>query len=389
MKKHPDYILWLPSWYPTEITPSNGDFIQRHALAVSLYTRIIILFVQKDDRLKIGQSKFEMIDEGNKISIIGYYGTTGRTDIIEKLLSFWQYRKLQKKLFSIITEKYGLPQILHVHIAMNAGLLALYVKKNYKIPYFITENWTGYYAQSTPNIYPENWLLNKLRKKIFKEADLFLPVTKNLGEIINANFVQVKYQVIPNVVNTDLFFYKPVEIPVFRFVHASYLNYQKNPEGMIDAAIALARINYTFELHLIGRMDLALQKKCKIANVLDKQVFFHDAVSYEQIAIAMQQSSAFLLFSRFENLPCVILEALCCGLPVISSNVGGIVEVIDESNGIIVESENNNALINAMKCMMDDYTKYNRESIAISAANLFNYQKVGGMYNALYKGIIS
>ncbi len=385
MKKNPDYILWLPSWYPTAITPTNGDFIQRHAQAVALFTRVIILFVQKDGNLKVGQSKIELNEEGNIISVIAYYGTTGRSNTIEKLISFWQYKKLQKKLFSIIVAKYGMPQMLHVHIAMNAGLLALYVKKKFKIPYFITENWTGYYAQSIPNIYQENWLLNKLRKKVFKEVALFLPVTQNLGETIHANFVHVNYKVVPNVVNTELFNYKQVDKPIFRFVHASYLNYQKNPEGMIKAAIALAGMNYSFELHLIGRIDVALQNKCKIANVLDKHIFLHDAVSYEQIAIAMQQSSAFLLFSRFENLPCVILEALCCGLPVISSNVGGIAEVINESNGILVESEDIHSLINAMKYMMDDYTKYNLESIALQAANLFSYQKVGEMYNAFYK----
>ena len=389
MKDNPDYILWLPSWYPTEITPSNGDFIQRHAAATSLFRKIIILFVQKDERLEYGNTRLEVKEEGNLITMIGYYGAGGNSGIIDKFRSFRQYRKLQKKMFAGILGKYGKPLLVHVHIAMNAGLLALYLKRKYQIPFLLTENWTGYYEQAVPNIHQENWILNQFRKQIFKETEMFLPVTNNLAETVNSNFQNVKFEVVPNVVDTSLFFYTPVEVPVFRFIHASYLNYQKNPEGMIEAAIALKQQGYSFELHLIGNMDESLMNNCDEAGILDKEVFFFEAVSYDQVAERMQQASAFLLFSRFENLPCVILEALCCGLPVISSNVGGIAEVINESNGILLESEDVSALTAAMKNMMDTYSEYKREKISENASKLFSYRKVGSMYNAVYERLLT
>jgi glycosyltransferase involved in cell wall biosynthesis len=45
-----------------------------------------------------------------------------------------------------------------------------------------------------------------------------------------------------------------------------------------------------------------------------------------------KKADAFILFSRHENFPCVVIEALCCGLPVVASNVGGIAEAVDETN---------------------------------------------------------
>jgi glycosyltransferase involved in cell wall biosynthesis len=389
LKENTDYILWLPSWYPTEITPSNGDFIQRHAAATSLFRKIIILFVQKDERLKHGKTRLEVKEEGDFITLIGYYGASGNSGFIDKFRSFRQYRSLQKKMFAGIVGKYGKPLLVHVHIAMNAGLLALHLKKKYQIPFLLTENWTGYYRQSVPNIHQENRILNFIRKKIFKETALFLPVTNNLAETVNSNFQKVKFEVVPNVVDTRLFNYKPLEIPVFRFLHASYLNYQKNPVGMIEAAIALKQHGYSFELHLIGNKDDSLMNKCAEAGVLDREIFFFEAVSYPQVAERMQQASAFLLFSRFENLPCVILEALCCGLPVVSSNVGGIAEVINESNGVLVESDDVSALTVAMKNMIDNYTEFNREKIAENAAELFSYRKVGRMYNEVYEKLLT
>ena len=52
-----------------------------------------------------------------------------------------------------------------------------------------------------------------------KEASIFLPVTKDLGETVKNNFVPIPYQVIPNVVNMDLFYYKMFTPEKFRFIH--------------------------------------------------------------------------------------------------------------------------------------------------------------------------
>ena len=41
-------ILWLCSWYPNKIEPFNGDFIQRHARAASLYDDIYVIHVAAD-----------------------------------------------------------------------------------------------------------------------------------------------------------------------------------------------------------------------------------------------------------------------------------------------------------------------------------------------------
>ena len=83
-------------------------------------------------------------------------------------------------------------------------------------------------------------------------------------------------------------------------------------------------------------------------------------------------------------MPCVILEALCCGLPVISSNVGGIAEVIDETNGILVENENTEELAKAMQNLLDNYMVYDRSAIAARATAKFNYDTVSKLYLNVY-----
>lgn len=389
MKKHPNYILWLPSWYPTEITVSNGDFIQRHAKATSLFTKIVVLFVQKDESLASGKIRTEITEKENLITVFGFYGTTGGKGLIEKIYSFFQFRKLQNKLYREIEEMHGEPKLVHVHVAMNAGMLALKLKRKKQIPFLLTEHWSGYFRNSTPNIYHENYISSLIRKRIFKNLKLFLPVTKHLGETVNSYFKKLLFETVPNVVDTKLFYFRSIEIPVFRFIHVSSMNYQKNPEGIIEAAKALLELKYSFELHFIGNRDAQLEAICESAGLLNKAIFFQESISYSQVATEVQNSSAFILFSRIESLPCVILEALCCGLPVISSNVGGIAEVINESNGILVESENIPELVKAMQFLLENSNTFNRAVIASIAANQFSYKTVGEKYFSIYKRYIT
>ena len=381
-------VLWLASWYPNEIDAFTGDFIERHAIAVSRYVKLTVLVILKDESLRANKTKVKKTAESNLTVYRVYYGKTNMPVSIESIWSAKRYFKLQKQLYYQIEKETGRPDIVHVHVAMKAGIFALYLKKKYQIPYLVTEHWTGYYPQSVPSIYDNNFFYRRINKKVLQKASLFLPVTKDLGETVHENFNPVAYTVIPNVVNTSLFFYQQFESPKFRFIHPSLMGYQKNPEGILQACFLLKNKGYDFELLMIGNEDQELINKAAEINLLNKVVFFKPAVPYSTIAREMQQSSALLLFSRFENLPCVILEALCCGLPVITSQVGGVSEVVNDTNGILVENENVEQLAVAMCTLIDTYALYNRETIANTASDKFNYDTVAKQYLNQYKKVI-
>jgi len=121
-------------------------------------------------------------------------------------------------------------------------------------------------------------------------------------------------------------------------------------------------------LHIIG--DGPEKKKLKMLvdkENLQNRVVFHGNLTHEEIAKYMIASDLFCLVSKNEGQPNVILEALACGLPVVATNVGGIPDLIDSKNGVLVEPDNPAdlalAMMNVFKLNLDRNSIHNNSSI--------------------------
>lgn len=381
-------ILWLVSWYPNTLAPFDGDFIQRQAQAVARFQKLTVIYIKKDDNHVITKNEkiFTSIEDNLTEVAVYYHSPKTGIRLIDRLQSAFTYKKLYRKVLNEYINENGKPDMVHVHVAWKAGAQAVWLKDKFNIPFVVSEHWSGYFKNAKVNIYEGSFVVRNYIKKILSQALLLLPVTKNLGKTIHENLVEVNFEVIPNVVNTDIFYFRKNSPDKFRFIHISSLNYYKNPEGIIRAARDLALEGFEFELQIVGAIK---QDLIDLAGILsaNEYISFKGIIAYEDVAKEMQAASSLILFSRVESLPCVMLEALCCGLPVITSDVGGIPEVINESNGLLVTSENEVQLKNAMRKMIMNYDNYNRAAIADNAASKFSFATVGKQIVDLYRQI--
>jgi glycosyltransferase involved in cell wall biosynthesis len=383
-------ILWLASWYPSALAPYDGDFIQRHAQAVARFQKITVIYIKKDEDgvLTKDIKTFSAVHNNLNELIVFYHPVKTGLRFLNRLLSSIKYKKVYREVLKKYIREKGKPDLVHVHVALKAGIQALFLKGKLRVPYIVTEHWTGYHKAAKINIYNSGFLFRKYTEKVLSNASLFLPVTKKLGEVINNSITKIPYEVTGNVVDTGLFYYKPRFIPKFRFIHASSLNYQKNPEGIIRSVKQLAEEGLNFELIIIGSITKELIDLADSLSLTGKYIIFRSSISYAEVAKEMQDASSLVLFSRIENVPCIISEALCCGLPIISSDVGGIHEIVNESNGILVESENEDQLTCAMKEMIIKFNSYNKIEIAKKASNEFSYETIGKKISGIYKKML-
>ena len=385
-------VLFLASWYPSKVDPFDGDFIERHAKSISLSNRVFVIYVVKDPTIKNRETTVDKEILGNLISYKGYYPySKSKLKWFEKIHSnLWSFR-LYNRIFKTIVSEYGMPDIVHLNVLMKAGLFALRLKKKHKLPFVLSENWTGYYPERKDGFRQQSSFYKSLSKKIYRNCDLPLPVTKDLGKKMNQLFgIEKPFEVIPNVVDTALFYPSfDNKNPKKRFIHVSTLGYHKNIRGILNATEKLYQKRKDFELYLAGNASSEIIQWTKDHGLYNTCIFYTGLISYEEVAQNFRKADALIMFSRYENLPCVILEALCSGLPVISTDVGGIREVINEENGILIESENENQLIDAMNYLLDNLEKYKKEKIASSAKEKFNYTIVGNQFNEAYKKVLS
>ena len=380
-------ILWLCSWYPSKMDLFNGDFIQRHARAAALFNDIHVIHVTYDYPNDVENSGQELNSIGQLSEQIVYFKK--KKSLKAKLTNQLRWLANYKKAIRNYIIKNGKPDLVHLHVPMKAGVLALWMKKNYKISYIVTEHW-GIYNHIVEDKYASKSIaFKKYTKKIFERASKFISVSDYLAKGVNRQICKKDYVVIPNAVDTDLFYYKEKEASAFRFIHVSNMVPLKNAEGILRSFKNFIQQNINAELIMVGDIGPQIRDYAQTLSFPAGAIKFLGEIPYTQVAAEMQKADCLLLFSNIENSPCVIGEALCCGLPVITTNVGGIPELTSESNSLLIESKDEDALTQAMHEMVGGINNYNRKKIAENAISKFSYSVIGKQINTVYEEIIA
>jgi glycosyltransferase involved in cell wall biosynthesis len=384
-------VLWLASSYPSKLFPYDGDFIQRHARATALFCEIEVLHVVKDENGIITQSVKEIIKTGDQLTerIIYYKPIKTTVRFIDRLLSSMKYKQLSRAAVKKYISESEKPDFFHLHIAMKAGLTALWAKRKYNIPYLLTEHWGGYLEEAVPNIKDYNFVYQLYWKKIIKGAKASTYVSADLQKLIERKYRVQDTYVIPNVVNTDIF-YAAEKQPVnkIRFIHISTMLYQKNPEAILQA-LALLKHQFDFEIYFYGPVTPS-QKELIVMLGLQQQVLLMGEVPQEELAKSIQQCDALILYSRFETFGCVLIEANACGVPVIVSNLDVFHEIVkDGFNGVFAEGEHPEALAGKIKEFVLNRNSFDKKAIAAITAEKYNYKKVAQQFISLYNSLIT
>ncbi len=175
-----------------------------------------------------------------------------------------------------------------------------------------------------------------------------------------------------------------------RFIHISTgVDAIKNLSGMIRAFDTVSQKRQDLTLDIVSDGDVEYAKLLASKIHYPSLIRFHSTKTTKEIAKMLQHSDALLVFSNYENFPCVIPEAFMTGKPVISTAVNGIPEHVNPQNGILVERGNENQLSDAIEKMLNDEVSFNPEQIRHYAMEHFSYTTVGKKLDKVYRKVLA
>lgn len=250
------------------------------------------------------------------------------------------------KLFNTIK-----PDIVHLHInTYLISLPAMITRKSKFIYTFHTMISSSTYGQ-------KNNLRNSLLRFLIKHRLMF-PVT--ISDIVDDSFKtffgDYDTKIIYNGINISKYAYNKQIIKKYTFISVGSFNDIKNNLFMIKCVERLINEGADINYIILGNgKNFELCKKYCLKHKLTNKIKLMGAVN--NVEDYLSEASCLLLASHWEGNPLVINEAIASGVWVVANSVGGVEDLIDETNGYLVLPENENDFVDKMKAFLENQEK--------------------------------
>ena len=384
------HILILPSWYPANAVDIRGCFFREQALALSkkgLQVGVVYPELRSIRDINIDLIKKNRITKENDKGVITYryHGVSW--------LHRWQQFTANRfvRIGELLVEQYinenGMPDLIHVHSMIYAGVLAKKISKKYGKPYIVTEHSTAF-ARKLYSNYQQG-----LIDEVSKAASMRFAVSTSFRDLLEKEIKFSQWSVCPNIVQQDFFLATSCvkrNEQAFKFINIGALEVKKNQIILIHAVKNLIIKGIDVELKIIGSGSQYPFLKEAIHQLgLEKSVKLLGQKNRADIIELISESDAFVLSSTFETFGVVVIEAFSLGKPVITTSCGGPESLIDESNGLVVTNNNLEDLTAKMYNLIENYQTYDPEIIRSNAYSLYSEEAVIKKLLKTYQQIIN
>ncbi len=257
--------------------------------------------------------------------------------------------------------------------------------------------WLGW-LRNTPVIV--NYRGGEAREYLAASARWVIPSMARAARlVVPSGFLQQVFSevglsatIIPNIIDLDMF--NPAQAPPLEAGFTLVITRNLEPIYGLDTAIralALARKAIPdIQLKIAGSGPQRAELEQLVERLgLGGAVVFLGRLERPQIVDLYHSAHAMLNPSRVDNMPNSVLEALACGLPVISTNVGGVPYIVqDGQTAILVDPDNAQEMAQAIIKLCNDSTlrSYLRESGRRAVAQ-YAWDEVRPQWLALYNTV--
>jgi glycosyltransferase involved in cell wall biosynthesis len=247
---------------------------------------------------------------------------------------YYAARFLGKRIFKAIGEF----EIIHLHTILPLGGFSLGLKQSLNLNYLIQEH-SGPFNMHTDTKSKREGII-----KITKEASLVLPVSGYLLDTMK-DFCHeaTRFDIGLNWVRTDIF--KENNRKKSKadncIISVASNNEVKNHSLMFQTIRRLTQLDESVSLDIYGTgYDSAFFEEHKVQDLVEKGIVnFRGHRDREELSVLMPNYDVYLCTSNVETFGLAPIEAICCGLVVVSTDCGGVREFINYNNGILAKAD--------------------------------------------------
>lgn len=256
--------------------------------------------------------------------------------------------KQLKEFKKVVTDFH--PDIIHAHYGSITAFFASSVKN---IPFVVS--FQGSDINFTNDVH---WIREKLGKQLSKIAAQRARHIICVSERIQSNLKtgKEKSTIIPSGINTRIF--KKLD----RNECKRHLNLSLNTHYLF----------FNSNNPVVKRLDIAQEVQNLLAGYSVQLLSLNGSVEPNEIPIYLNACVATILCSDSEGSPMVIKEAMACGLPIVSVDVGDVKERIDGVNNCFIVAQSADAIASKVKYLIEN---------AISETNGLEILKLQGLDN--------
>ncbi len=208
----------------------------------------------------------------------------------------------------------------------------------------------------------------KLSASIFKNAYSLVSPSIFLQKAFKKyDYKDVKY--IPNSLEIENYQFRSRKIQTIRLLWVRSFSKIYNPEQAVLVLDDLLKRGYQAELIMVGpEIDGSMEKTKALAKDKNVNINFTGKLTKKEWIELSKESNVFINTTSFDNMPVSIIEAMALGLPVVSTNVGGLPFLISHKfEGLLVPPMNIKSMTDAIIVLKDDDVF--KEQLIVNARN--------------------
>jgi glycosyltransferase involved in cell wall biosynthesis len=279
---------------------------------------------------------------------------------------------------------------IHAHFVYPEGAAARRLARHFGVPYLITEH-----APWTPA-----WFARRaVRREALaaaRDATALLAVSRSVRDsIIRYTGAPERVHVIPVGVDAKTFAPAPEgRRRADQILYVGWLNYNKGVDVLLQAVDELRRRGRPGSVTLVGgsyyrdtqRQEVELRRLAASLNLGDR-VNFAGRLPQSEVARLMQESAVVVLPSRAESFGAVLVEALACGTPVVSTRCGGPEDIVTPAVGRLVEPGEPGVLADAIDAVLSSRDEFPPERLRAYALERFEWGRIVAELHKIYAGM--